>query len=98
MDTHLSKCLPLKVTGKLRVSIKDKDNVTIAKNLYLPDAVYIVEMVNKCAKLEARLKEAEAVIKPLAEHDAKWAGVGEVAIFLAPEHYARAAEFLKGAA
>lgn len=60
MDTQLSKCLPLKVTGKLRVSIKDKDNVTIAKNLYLPDAQYIVEVVNKYAALEARLKEAEA--------------------------------------
>ena len=60
------------------------------------DSDGLLEIVDYIADLESRLREAEAIIKPIAEHDAKWAGVGEVAIFLPPEHYARAAAFLAG--
>lgn len=58
MDKPLKDCLPLKVTGKIEIAIKDKDGVTIAKHLTREDAEYIVSVLNNSATLTALLKEA----------------------------------------
>lgn len=64
MDKPLKDCLPLKVTGKIEIAIKDKDGVTIAKHLTREDAEYIVSVLNNSATLTALLKEAGEALEP----------------------------------